>query len=341
MKKVSTICVVVVLLTVLALPIGAGACQIQYSITVTANDGTGLDATRTFSGTGQTDEKGYFKCELVNSEQTIGNAAIESLELRINSDPEVDIEFGVRANSSATTFSILSDVVTFSPLVNPTASASAGIVLTDRSSAGATITGLFPGGKTHQARYNGSAVFANLLSGFSIPGGTLAEEEAQPLSGSQIINDTLTSIESEFYFTLSASDSASGTSTFEVVPLRPMTVDLNHDGIPNFQDFSIFAAFWQNASCSPPDWCQGSDFDRSGIVDINDLQIFAEFWLWPVADIDMDHAVNFTDYAVFADNWLYQNCAEPDWCEGTDFDHSGSVDILDLARLADYWLMQW
>ena len=125
---------------------------------------------------------------------------------------------------------------------------------------------------------------------------------------------------------------------YEQISLSPMTVDLNHDGIPNFYDFSVFASFWQNASCSPPNWCNGSDFDKNGTVDIHDLQIFADSWLWPVADVDMDGIVKFTDYAIFADHWTYQNCAEPNWCEGTDFDHSGSVDMLDLATFAEYWL---
>ena len=49
-------------------------------------------------------------------------------------------------------------------------------------------------------------------------------------------------------------------------------------------------------------------------------------------------AVNFADYAIFANHWMYQNCVEPDWCDGTDFDHSGSVDMLDLAEFAKYWL---
>jgi hypothetical protein len=128
--------------------------------------------------------------------------------------------------------------------------------------------------------------------------------------------------------------------TFSVTlpPPRPMTVDLNHDGMPNFYDFSVFAKFWQNASCSEPNWCNGSDFDKNGIVDIHDLQTFAELWLWPVADVVMDGAVDFVDYAVFANHWREQNCAEPNWCEGTDFDHSGSVDMLDLAIFARYWL---
>ena len=130
------------------------------------------------------------------------------------------------------------------------------------------------------------------------------------------------------------------TSNYEQISLRPMTVDLNNDGIPNFYDFSVFATFWQNASCSPPNWCNGSDFDKNGIVDIYDLQIFAEFWLWPVADVDLDGAVNFTDYAIFAYNWMDDTCCDPNWCEGTDFDQSGVVNFIDFGILAEYWLWQ-
>jgi uncharacterized repeat protein (TIGR03803 family) len=55
-------------------------------------------------------------------------------------------------------------------------------------------------------------------------------------------------------------------------------------------------------------------------------------------DLNMDGKVDFTDYAIFANHWMYQNCAEPDWCEGTDFDHSGQVDIFDLVEFAKNWL---
>jgi hypothetical protein len=125
--------------------------------------------------------------------------------------------------------------------------------------------------------------------------------------------------------------------------LCPMTVDLNHDGIPSFRDFSVLAKFWQNTSCTAPDWCDGSDFDKSGTVDIHDLQIFAEFWLWPVADVDMNREVNFTDYGMYAGNWLDDTCSAPDWCGGTDFDQSGRVDFGDFAILARYWVegMPW
>jgi hypothetical protein len=133
-------------------------------------------------------------------------------------------------------------------------------------------------------------------------------------------------------------DSISVTTHMPEPVLHSMTVDLNNDGIPNFQDFSVLAKFWGNTSCSTPDWCGGIDFDKSGIVDIQDLQIFAELWLWPVADIDMDGVVNMPDFADFAGKWDAQNCTSPDWCAYCDFNKNGSVDLLDLEILAEYWL---
>jgi hypothetical protein len=124
----------------------------------------------------------------------------------------------------------------------------------------------------------------------------------------------------------------------QAMPLSPMTVDLNNDGIPNFYDFSIFAKFWQQASCSEPNWCNGSDFNHDGVVNFKDLQIFSEFWLWPVADVDMNKKVDFADYVLFSEKWRQTGCKYPDWCNGCDFDKSGTVDMLDFAIFADYWL---
>jgi serine protease len=40
--------------------------------------------------------------------------------------------------------------------------------------------------------------------------------------------------------------------------------------------------------------------------------------------------------AVFVDNWL-QPCSSPSWCEGMDSDHSGLVNFVDFAALAQKW----
>ena len=91
-------------------------------------------------------------------------------------------------------------------------------------------------------------------------------------------------------------------------------------------------------TCSDPDWCEGSDFDKDGIVGIYDLPIFTKFWLWPLADVDMDGKVNFADFAVFSSHWMEQNCTANDWCEYTDLNKSGQVDAADLRIFAEYWL---
>jgi len=116
--------------------------------------------------------------------------------------------------------------------------------------------------------------------------------------------------------------------------------DFDNDGDVDFYDYAAFASRWMSADCHYPDWCEGKDLNYSGLVDFMDLSIFTENWLWEKipADIDIDGDVDFVDYAVFANHWMYQNCAEPNWCEGTDFDHSGSVDMLDLATFTEHWL---
>ena len=225
MKTKHLIILVIVLAAVLILPVGAKACLVNFSITVSADNGVSPVDIQSFSGSGYTDADGKFVWAL-GAPTALLDGYLDSLKLTVNSDPEVGIEFGFRAGSTTANYSILSDVVEFDPLVNPIAYASAGVTLTDKlPTAGAAITGLFPGGKTNQARYNSSTVFANLVSGFTIGSDTQTHSEAMPLSGSQSISDTLTSIESEFRFRLSARDAVSGTSTFVVVP-EPATMCL-------------------------------------------------------------------------------------------------------------------
>lgn len=217
---------------VLLLPAVVHACWIDYAVKIVGSDGT--DAL--YSGRADIKAGVTYTFELVplNSEQLLdgGDSIIEKLFLTINSDPEVGVEFGMRAGSTATTYNITSEVVVFDTLVNPRAYASAGITLTDRVSGqgaapGATIIGLFDDGKTHQARYNGSSVFADLVDGFSIAGGTLTKEENKGTKDfPETILGAVWSIESEFWFTLSAKDSASGTSTFVVEIPEPATICL-------------------------------------------------------------------------------------------------------------------
>ena len=58
----------------------------------------------------------------------------------------------------------------------------------------------------------------------------------------------------------------------------------------------------------------------------------------PVGDLTHSGSVDMIDLAKFADNWLSTDCITPDWCSGADLDTSGSVSFQDLKRLTDNWL---
>lgn len=138
-------------------------------------------------------------------------------------DPRISLHFSVTAGSSPTTFTISSSVVSFAPIANPEAVASSSLTLTDTNGNGASLTGLEGGGKSFRAIYNGGVTWVRLNSSFSdsVPYDGQIVSDRYPISGFQIISDTLTSIESEYKFTLSAFDEASGTSTFNVQPIIP------------------------------------------------------------------------------------------------------------------------
>ncbi len=64
-------------------------------------------------------------------------------------------------------------------------------------------------------------------------------------------------------------------------------------------------------------------------------------WQIPAADFLCPDGVNFIDFAFFADpdHWGRNNCNEANgYCDGTDFDQSGSVDLLDLEIFTEQWL---
>jgi len=143
--------------------------------------------------------------------------SIDALSMTANGDPGVSASFAVTAGSSPTNFTVNSGLVSFGAIVNPLAFASAGITLTDMDSDGATLTGLYTGANAYKATYNGSVDWAFLLPGL-IAGAdnTAVLNGRQPGSGRLPISATLTSIQSQFYFTLTANDQASGSSRFDV-----------------------------------------------------------------------------------------------------------------------------
>lgn len=56
-------------------------------------------------------------------------------------------------------------------------------------------------------------------------------------------------------------------------------------------------------------------------------------------DFDGNAQVNFADFAVLAFYWQVTDCNKPGgWCEGTDLDIDGDVDLDDLMLFVNYWL---
>jgi hypothetical protein len=55
-------------------------------------------------------------------------------------------------------------------------------------------------------------------------------------------------------------------------------------------------------------------------------------------DFNTDAIVDFADFTVLASHWQEIGCCDPNWCEGTDLDTNGYVDMSDLMLFVDYWL---
>jgi len=145
---------------------------------------------------------------------------IDALTLTVDGDPGVSLAFAVTAGPGGLNFTWSGGPVAVPTYTNPIAYASAGITLTDLDSNGASLIGLYPGSKAYEAVYNTTVGWAYLLDNLTAGvDETAVRSGRQPASGRQTIFDTLTSIQSQFKFSLSANDQASGTSRFDVQPI--------------------------------------------------------------------------------------------------------------------------
>jgi hypothetical protein len=159
-------------------------------------------------------------------------ATIDSLGVTINTDPAVTLSFAVTAGAADTTFTISSATVNFPAIWNPLGYASAGVTVTDNDSDGATVTGAF-NGKAYQAIYNGGTAWANLVAPVTaVADDTATLNDRAPAAGRVVIPATLTSIQSVFKFKLTKTDSASGTSRFDVIVPEPVSLLLILAALP-------------------------------------------------------------------------------------------------------------
>lgn len=147
-------------------------------------------------------------------------------------DPVVTSSFNVSSGLANASFTVNASLVSFGTLFGATGRASAGITVTDSATFGTRgqifLTGL-NNAKAFSALYNGAnpgegTSFVDLLPStgmLSLPQGTSLSFS----DSTAFFNDPqyfpvgdISSISSQFRFTLSAGDRAAGTSVFEVIP---------------------------------------------------------------------------------------------------------------------------
>lgn len=143
---------------------------------------------------------------------------LDEASLQIIADPQVSLSFNVIAGQQNTVFTVNSAVLSFAPLANAVGRATAEVNVTDITGDGATLTPW--GSGAYRSRYNGGTTFQNLIGApiVAAPFSSANSNQAFPAVGYHNIGTTLTDIESQWRFTLSAGDVASGTSEFEVIP---------------------------------------------------------------------------------------------------------------------------
>ncbi len=142
-----------------------------------------------------------------------GLGSIDRLTLFGVGDPSVSLAFVASAGSVDTTFTIFSATLPVG-LVGPAASASSSLTLIDANGDGASLTGLY-GGNAFRAVYNTAvpSVFATLNPSLTAgPSGTTTDSGA----ATGIIPGTVTDMQVSYRFTLSANDTASGTSLYSI-----------------------------------------------------------------------------------------------------------------------------
>ena len=156
---------------------------------------------------------------------------VDAVSALYKADPFVALGVAVTAGPEGSTFTITSATVAFDSVTNPQAYADVSLTLTDNNGDGASLTGLYPGGNAYEANYTGSSgpvTWTTLEGSFTAdPAGenTIKDRDPVVAGSSLLISDTLYSIQSQYSFSLTPYDSASGTSHFEITP-EPATLSL-------------------------------------------------------------------------------------------------------------------
>jgi len=150
----------------------------------------------------------------------VGSASVD-----YNVDPVVNVNFNVQATASNGIYSINSALNTFASINSAIGSASAAVTVTDTNFDGATLAVSGDRGQGYSAYFNGGSpgngsVFADLLSSniIAAPLSSASVSEDYLGGGYHPVGGNVFDMSAQWTFTLTAGDTASGTSTYEIVP---------------------------------------------------------------------------------------------------------------------------
>lgn len=148
----------------------------------------------------------------------INNA--DNTDTPLTADALSSIGFAVFAGDADTTFNMTASFINTGSVADAALRATASVNVTDNTGNGATLTGLGAGGTFFNAAYNGGTTFADLVVGPLATAGSTDSSQDLPAAPGQFspIGGALTDMQAQFNFSLTAGDSAGGTSAFFSVP---------------------------------------------------------------------------------------------------------------------------
>lgn len=114
---------------------------------------------------------------------------------------------------------------------------------------------------------------------------------------------------------------------------------------PGIDGFTLYTGF---TGIEASDWFI-IDYNATSVGDCNvgfydhDVNMFEPIYYLTFShvrtrDFNYDTTVDFLDFAVLASYWQATDCNGPNWCQGTDLDVDGSVDVNDLMLFCEFWL---
>ncbi|MBL8762187.1 MAG: hypothetical protein JNL50_12885 [Phycisphaerae bacterium] len=142
-------------------------------------------------------------------------ATLSNTTMRYINDPVVSLSFSLQAGGSGIVASIASGLLSF-PTILAEGKSSAGVTVTDSDGDGATMTGMAGGGEMYSAHYNGYLGAGTMFSSHGGASLVAAAWDSNVASGSLgfLPIGNVSDMSSQFAFSLTANDQASGTSVW-------------------------------------------------------------------------------------------------------------------------------